>query len=131
MIEVDLLKLDKECVRDVLLTLESLDKGVALTSDNYVEFPLLLSYDLETVSYTLKRLDEAGFVNVKFFPVLSGDDPFRATSLTWAGHQFLDNVRDNRVWEETKKAASKIAGVSLSVLSEVAASVLKRTLNLE
>lgn len=125
------MKLDKECVRNVLLTLESLNKDVALTSDNYAEFPLLSSYDLETVSYTLKRLDEAGFVNVKFFPVLSGDDPFRATSLTWAGHQFLDNIRDDGVWKETKKVASKVAGVSLPILSEIATSVLKRTLNLD
>lgn len=125
------MKLDRDCVRDFLLTLESLDHSQKLTSDNYKSFPLLSSYDPEVILYTAERLEEAGFINIRFMPVLGGDKPFSATSITWYGHQFLDNIRDDGIWKETKNITSKVASVSLGILSDVAASVMKKTLGLE
>lgn len=125
------MKLDRDCVRDFLLALESLEPGENLTSSNYHSKPQLASYNRDVIIYTAEKLDEAGFINVKFMPVLSGDKPFIATSLTWHGHQFLDNIRDDGVWKETKKVASKVASVSLNILADIAASIMKRALGLE
>lgn len=125
------MKLDRDCVRDFLLALESLGPGQTLTSDNYQSIPLLAYYERDVILYTAERLDEAGFINIKFMPVLGGDKPFFATSITWYGHQFLDNIRDDGVWKETKFITSKVASVSLGILAEVAASVMKKTLGLE
>lgn len=118
-------------MRDFLLALESLGPGQTLTSDNYQSIPLLVSYERDVIIYTAERLDEAGFINVKFMPVLGGDKPFFATSITWYGHQFLDNIRDDGVWKETKKIASKVTSVSLGILADIAASVMKKSLGLE
>lgn len=125
------LKLDRDCVRDFLLALESLGSGQTLTSENYRSIPLLASYERDVIIYTAERLDEAGFINVKFMPVVGGDKPFFATSITWYGHQFLDNIRDDGVWKETKKIASKVTSVSLGILADIAASVMKKSLGLE
>lgn len=125
------MKLDRDCVRDFLLALESLEQGQLLTSDNYQSFPPLASYERDVIIYTAEKLDEAGFINVKFMPVLGGDKPFFATSITWYGHQFLDNIRDEGVWKETKKIASKVTSVSLGILADIAASVMKKSLGLE
>lgn len=125
------MKLDRDCVRDFLLALESLGSGQTLTSENYRSIPLLASYERDVIIYTAERLDEAGFINVKFMPVVGGDKPFFATSITWYGHQFLDNIRDDGVWKETKKIASKVTSVSLGILADIAASVMKKSLGLE
>lgn len=124
------MKLDRDCVRDFLLALESLGPGQTLTSENYKSIPFLASYERDVIIYTAERLDEAGFINVKFMPVVGGDKPFFATSITWYGHQFLDNIRDDRVWKETKKIASKVTSVSLGILADIAASVMKKSLGL-
>ncbi|MNP51307.1 hypothetical protein D3C76_1456130 [compost metagenome] len=123
--------LDRDCVRNVLLSIESLESGQKITSDNISNVSFLDPYSKEVIVYTIERLDEAGFINVKFLRTLGGEDPFLITSLTWDGHQFLDNIRDDGVWKETKKVTSKVASVSLGILSDVAASVLKKTLVLE
>lgn len=42
-------------------------------------------------------------------------------NLTWEGHDFLDNARDNGVWQTTMKAAGHLSfGVFLKVLETVA-----------
>ena len=42
-------------------------------------------------------------------------------SLTWAGHDFLDNSRDSRVWKAAKDAAGRFSfGVFTATLAEAA-----------
>lgn len=38
------------------------------------------------------------------------------TSVTWAGHEFLEASRDERLWSKAKKAASSTGGLALDVL---------------
>lgn len=39
--------------------------------------------------------------------------------LTWSGHEFLDNARDNAIWKRVLAIVGKnVASVSLAVLSE-------------
>jgi len=125
------MKLDRDCVRDFLLYVESLGHEQVVTSDDLENISALSKYDVETITYTVEKLDEAGYLNVKFMRVLGGGSPFFVNSITWDGHHFLDNVRDDGIWKETKKITSKVASVSVGILSDVAASVLKKTLGLE
>lgn len=125
------MKLDRDCVRDLLLFVESLDHGQVVQSDDLGNIPALASHSAETITYTVEKLDEAGFLNVKFMRVLGGEDPFFIKSITWDGHQFLDNIRDDGIWKETKKVTSKIASVSVGILADVAASVMKKTLGID
>lgn len=41
----------------------------------------------------------------------------RIIGLTWTGHELLDNIRDNTVWNAVKKKAVKYGGLSISALS--------------
>ena len=42
-------------------------------------------------------------------------------SLTWAGHDFLDDSRESKVWQAAKKAAGSLSfGVFIKVLVETA-----------
>lgn len=49
-----------------------------------------------------------------------------AGNLTYDGHKFLDNIRDDKVWKDTKTILSKFSSVSLSFVSSVASNVISQ-----
>lgn len=125
------MKLDQECVRDVLLTMEE-----KIPLNDYVSLSMLksssslLAYDTEIVTYVTLKLTEAGYISAQ---PLYGDNKVlevMVSSITWDGHQFLENVRDPKIWRETKSVTNKVASSSLSILSAVAEGLIKKQLGL-
>ena len=121
------MKLDHDCIRNFLLYSED-----ELTLDSYIEqekieaFALSHNYSIDNVTYTILRLIEAGFIKVTHD--MSGE--YMVTSITWEGHQFLDTIRDDKVWKNTKSAVSTLASVSLPVLAQIATAQLRKILGL-
>ncbi|MCI4129439.1 DUF2513 domain-containing protein [Bacillus haynesii] len=124
------MKLNHEVVRNILLTVEeSLSYNQKVDVQDLAKFPLLENYDINDVKYTVRKLHEAGFLNIS----VSGTrlmEWVEVESLTYHGHEFLDNIRESGIWAETKKLASKIGGGSVSILAEIASSVIKSKLGL-
>lgn len=115
------MRLSNECVRDLLLAIEE-NLGINETmSINDFE---LQNYSSDELIYTSLKLIEAGFINAKAFANIDGSISIDISSLTWDGHKFLDNIRDNEVWSKTKSIVSKFSSVSLSIISNVAAQVI-------
>lgn len=126
------MKLNYDCVRDVLLYLEnnlSLNNSITFPSD--IKESLLLKYSKDDLLYTVKIL-----LNKK---LILGDDNFNyATgiytanidSLSFDGHSFLDNIRDNQVWSKSKKILSAFKSVSIEIISQVATNVIYKKLGL-
>lgn len=56
------------------------------------------------ISYHMTLLIEAGLVNGHVSQTI-GPDPkdFIAQRLTWSGHEFLDAIRNESIWQKTKK----------------------------
>ena len=83
------------------------------------------------VSYHAELLLEAGLVDGQMSRAISRDPhDFFLRRLTWNGHEFLDSIRSDNVWEKTKKVfVSK--GIEMTVdlvkfvATEVASAVLK------
>lgn len=52
----------------------------------------------------------------------------RFRSLTWAGHGFLEAVRDPETWAETKRSAASVAagGFTMDLLRDLATSFIKK-----
>jgi Hypothetical protein (DUF2513) len=88
------------------------------------------------ISYHMELLIEAGLVDGKILRILGGGPyDFFANRLTWNGHEFLDAIRSDTIWQKTKKVfVSK--GVSMtfdlvkSVASDVATGVLKSSIGI-
>lgn len=126
------MKLNYDCVRDVLLYLEdnlTINNSIAFPSD--IKESLLLKYSKDDLLYTVKIL-----LNKK---LILGDDNFNyATgmytanieSLSFDGHSFLDNIRDNQVWSKSKKILSAFKSVSIEIISQVATNVIYKKLGL-
>jgi hypothetical protein len=52
--------------------------------------------------------------------------------LTWEGHEFLDNIRNDSVWSSTKKRVGDLVGsVSISVIAAVAEAEMKKLIGLK
>lgn len=88
-------------------------------------------YDTAEVNYHVYLLDQAGFIDAKITRVGANEiySPI-IFDLTWRGHEFLDNARNNTVWKKAiDTVKSKGGSVSFEIfqklLSEIAISIVK------
>jgi len=100
------MKRDWDCIRAILVALE--ENGDATS---FIEPSDIAAFDAETVAYNTKLLIEAGLAEglIKqsrgLFCVVR--------SMTWEGHELLDKMRSEKLWNQIKKTARE-KGVSLS-----------------
>lgn len=129
-----LLKLDKDCVRDVLVYCEK-----ALVMNDLGEMdPLRLanlkrglsSYSDATIKYTVKQLIDAEYLDARIPDV---DNvfvlDFYIFDITYEGHEFLENIKNDNNWSIIKEIANKIGSSSVDALSKIAASVITTQIN--
>ena len=67
-------------------------------------------------------LHQAGMLEIMALPMTkSGTGIKSVDELTFYGHEFLENIRPDTVWESTKKKAKSVGSFSIDVLSKLAA----------
>jgi hypothetical protein len=120
-------KRDMDLVRAILLAGEDTTEAEALDGFLSIE-----GYDEGTVAGHVELLEEAGFVRahvVRF----DGTGPLQAQvyGLTWAGHEFLDAIRNETVWRKTKETLKdKSLGFASDLVVALATSFAKVQLGL-
>lgn len=125
------MKLDQECVRDLLLYMENeLPMNAQVRLSSVYEEHFKSKYSNEQVLYTASKLHEAKLIEGVPFTFDIGIVDFVMQSISYDGHQLLDNIRDPKVWEETKNATKKLTSVSLPILIEVAKTIAIKKLGL-
>lgn len=125
------MKLNHDCVRLLLLEIESNKKiGEPLTEHNFKDNIVFKKYGFDTVMYSLLKLNEAEYLNVQLLWESGSVESFLINDMTWKGHEFLDNIRDNNTWKEVKKVASKTSSMSLTLMSKLAVQYLSQKFNL-
>lgn len=127
--EVENMRLNHDCIRDLLLELEdkiNLDNPLLLGELRNLETYSL--YGEDTTFYTVFKLKEAGFINASWQYASDSLYWLSVSSITWEGHQFLDNIRENEVWKETKNKIKGFSSVSITILAGVAQEYLKKKL---
>lgn len=116
------MKLNHDCVRDLLLLVEEHAKYGESIDFSETEFG---NYSRDDILYTADKLIESGYLSgKKQFFIGSSYPDISVTALTWDGHQFLDNIRDDGVWKSTKTVLSKFTSVSLSLIGNIASQVI-------
>lgn len=107
------MKRDMELVRELLLSVES-DNDFA---------PLVEQHSLEVVLGHLEIMMDAKLLVGRIYRDTNGDlKSAFVQRLTWAGHEFLDNARNDTVW---RNVVSKVKSAALTVSFEVLAELLK------
>jgi Hypothetical protein (DUF2513) len=109
-------KRDMDLVRTILLHVEAEEHGWYIP-ESVVDSISKDSSDAESINYHLRLLGEAGYLDRSGGYAIGG--------LTWAGHDFVDSVRDPDVWAKTKKRAQSVGAWTFDILKEVAKSIVK------
>ena len=122
------MKRDWDTIREILTTLEN------NTSSNNIQLSDFPSQEAENISYHVELLLEANLVDGEMDEIL-GREPsdFDISRLTWNGHEFLDSINNDTVWNKTKKSfASNGISMTIELIKSVAAdattSILKSSL---
>ncbi|MBM6762371.1 DUF2513 domain-containing protein [Ligilactobacillus agilis] len=122
------MELNHDLVRCILLAIEASENITGINEDE------LLYYlekhgnynDRNSIAYTVSKLKEAGFITGDIRWASNSPAWIMAGNLTYDGHKFLDNIRDDKVWKDTKIILSKFSSVSLSFVSSVASNVISQ-----
>ena len=123
------MKRDWDTIRKILTKLE--DSTLTNSTLQLSDFP---SNEEEKISYHAELLLEADLVDGEMLKTLGrGTNNFFITRLTWNGHEFLDAINNDIVWEKTKKLFAT-SGISMtfelvkSIATDTATSIVKSTL---
>lgn len=108
------MKRDMDLVRSILLALEAVPEGQDVPN------PLLIEgYSEEVVGHHVYLLGQAGLLKVANFGYLSGSsEQALPLNVTWAGHDFIDTMRSQDVWEKTKQAMKEAGGGGFGMMLE-------------
>lgn len=102
------MKLDLDLVRDILLDVEA-------TPANQPANVNLPDRDEDAVLEHIELLIEAGLLDGSVLPSGMGKHRLYAANvarLTWDGHEFLDNARNDQVWARTKAIVKEKGGAA-------------------
>ncbi len=122
------MKLSHDCIRDLMLYLE---QNLSYNDELEINNLQLKDYSIDEIMYTTEKLSEADFLICDNSIEIDDEYPIMlVNSITYKGHQFLDSIRDDKIWKNTKKTISKLASASLPIIQEVASSLIKSSLGL-
>lgn len=118
------MKLNPDCIRDILITVESMEYNAAYTLTALSS--QLPSYSEEELNYHCLQLIDAGLLNAKAINVMGQISPqiWRIFDLAYPGHQFLADVRSDTAWNKTKDIAKTVGSESLHALKDIAVGVV-------
>lgn len=122
------MKLNEDCVRETMLYLED-SLGLNERIESYSIASKLNSFKIDDVIYSIRKLVEADYISANPISTINGPS-YIIKGLTWQGHQFLDNIREPDIWDKAKSKASVVGKVSIPILSQIASSVITKTLGL-
>lgn len=126
------MKLDKDCIRLVLLYVEGhcvykTNKFGDKTIHNVNLYELVHAEEFsgineDDIRYTIVKLLEGGYIKGTLIPKNSGlnFDIVNISQLTLRGHDLLDNIRPEPVWNKTKSILQKVGDFSISIMAQVA-----------
>ncbi|MGO5139788.1 DUF2513 domain-containing protein [Streptococcus alactolyticus] len=119
------MKRDMDLCRLILFKIEDEFKSIALLNLQ------IEGYDMEVIAYHCDLLFEAGLIK-SYNPTFADDSlyAFSVGPLTWEGHNFLDKVREDTLWNKTKKVAKEEAlPLTLDVIKTIATSLINNVLS--
>ena len=108
------MKKDIDLIRKILLEIESCTNYLgADTGMIKVE-----GVSPDVIQSHISLLDTEGLIDGRRKTTLgSSVNPYFNVNLTWSGHEFLDNARNDSIWEAVKeKYGNKLESVSLGKL---------------
>jgi hypothetical protein len=118
------MKRDTELIRKILLFLEE-----NATPEHTTEVKIS-GHSEEEIMYHMKLLLDNGYIEGYDSSPVKGIY-ISPTGLTWTGHDFLDTVRSENIWRETKKKLAEQGGsMPLEIVKAVAIQIAAKAMGL-
>lgn len=113
------MRLDPDLIRGILTAMEETetdDPTAYIISINKID-----GYSDEAMIYHIRQLIDAGFIDGEVIDSIGKQGAgLNIRRLTWAGHEFVENSRNDTLWNKAKNTViSKSGGISIDLLSEV------------
>lgn len=117
------MRLNPDCMRDVLLVAEEhVPLNGSLSMGNLLS--LLPSYSKDELTYTCLKLNEGNLLNVLKMNSDNATSVANISDITYEGHQFLENIRNQSTWETVKQKLSLLGSSSVPVIVSVASQLM-------
>lgn len=116
------MKLNPDCIRDILLLVESeTSLSDFLDIEPYNLHKSLSHYQPDEVMYHVKQCELSNLLYVNSWYL---DGSCLVKYLTPEGHQFLSNIREDNNWNKTKEIAASVGSNALDVIKDIASGVV-------
>ena len=115
------MKRDMDFIRELLLKIEGGQKEFEIIGQAYtggIDPP-----EIAKLTEHIRLLKQAGFIDVQ---AESSGGYILLKGLSWKGHDFLDSVRDPKIWEKTKSGAMAAGGFTVDLLIDLAKGFVKK-----
>lgn len=123
------MRMDLDCIRDILLQAEQKGFTVYRDSDDFEdeensqetvsEFPFIEKYDNKKLLYHINLADELGLIKASLCIGCSS-----VLDLSAQGHLFLADIREENVWNKTKEISKQVGVSSLDAVMQIATNVV-------
>lgn len=111
---------DWELIRQILRKVEDKPDTHGLVHPNQ-----FTGYDEETVSYHMWLLDQARLIEATCQTHMGGPVFCMARNLTWAGHEFLDQIGNDTAWNRIGSfAKEKALDLSFDTIKQITARIV-------
>lgn len=123
------MKLDLDCMRDVLIEMERCGLNQRLPFRNLQR--ALSQYPPDVLQYACAKLYEGGLIDAVAVHADGLCAPYIAEliDISMPGHQFLAKIRDEERFAKTKAVASTLRDFSLSAISSIAEGISSAAIN--
>ena len=124
------MKLNSDCVRDTLLYIE---ENIQMNEYNRIKEISLSSitkgmidkYEENDIAYTVFQLIDANFIKGNInTPGRNNKVVANIYDITWAGHDLLNSIRPQPVWNAVKQNASKLGINSIRGIAVLAGNIV-------
>lgn len=118
------MKLNPDCIRDILFWLEDVtlpDTDINISYRNCTPESLSQYTDIEFIYHVQQCINFHLVISTDKKPVNSR---FRIIDLSPEGHDFLAAVRENTNWNKAKEIATQISALSLGTLKEISTTIV-------
>ena len=121
------MRLNPDCVRDIMLLIEKNDGSEPKKFIDIMgmaeELP---AYEYDEIVYHFEQC----ILNNYLFGGKIGADTFVFEYMSPTGHEFLNEVRDDNIWNQVKEKFKSIADITVPLVGELAISVIKSKLGI-
>lgn len=123
------MKLNPDCIRDLLFAIEDLSTANSLlTSNELAKTNFLTNYNYDEILYHLNQLYLSQYIIApnKYKCI---DGTFLVQDLSPAGHEFIANIRQDTNWNKVKSISSKIGSSTLKSMQTIAENVISSAIS--